>query len=98
MLSELLCCIGIEDFFDPLSMEISQARDVGPVPSDGATTAQGVTPNHHDGIKGDCGICKEGLQDRSTLVRCKKECRQYLHWRWMDQWWLNDVRKRCPLW
>ncbi len=98
MLSELLGGIGIQEFFDPLSMETSRALDLGPAPPDGATTEQGVTPNHHHGIKGDCGICKEDLQDRSTLVCCKEECGQYLHWRCMDQWWLNDVRKRCPLW
>ncbi|KAI4232543.1 MAG: hypothetical protein LQ349_004942, partial [Xanthoria aureola] len=67
MLSELLGGIGIGELFDPPSTETSQALDVGPAPSDGATTAQAVTPNHHDGIKGDCGICKEDLQDRSTL-------------------------------
>ncbi|CAL8583424.1 hypothetical protein XPA_009048 [Xanthoria parietina] len=97
MLSELLDGIEIEEFFDPLSMEPSQALDLGPAPSGDGATAQGVTPNHHDGIKGDCGICKEDLQDRSTLVCCKEQCGQYLHWRCMDQWWLNDVRKRCPL-
>ena len=98
MLSELLGGIGIGELFDPPSTETSQALDVGPAPSDGATTAQAVTPNHHDGIKGDCGICKEDLQDRSTLVCCKEECGRYLHWPCMDRWWLNDVRRRCPLW
>lgn len=97
VLTELLGGARIEESFDQQSMETGQAPDLAPGSSDGAT-GQGLTSCHQDGIQGNSAICKENLQDRSTLICCMAECGQYMHWRCMNQRWLTHDSKRCPLW